>query len=52
LLRVDRAIVDLYCGTVQRVPKQITLDIDDTFDAAYNALQLRQLIVCYDEYGF
>jgi hypothetical protein len=28
-------MVDLYCESFQRVPKRITLDIDDTFDAVH-----------------
>ena len=33
LLRMGRAMVDLYCESFRQVPKRITLDIDDTFDA-------------------
>ena len=35
LLRMGRAMVDLYCEFFATVPKRITLDIDDTFDAAH-----------------
>src|SRR5712672_2121339 len=31
LLRMGRAMVDLYCASFTSVPKRITLDIDDTF---------------------
>src|SRR5512132_1089726 len=33
LLRLGRALVDVYCGSFRQVPKRIVLDIDDTFDA-------------------
>jgi hypothetical protein len=33
LMRMGRAMVDLYCELFAKVPKRITLDIDDTFDA-------------------
>src|SRR5829696_2303998 len=33
LLRMGRAMVDLYCASFRQVPKRIVLDIDDTFDA-------------------
>ena len=35
LLRMGRAMVDLYCESFRQVPKRITLDIDDTFDAVH-----------------
>ena len=35
-----------------RVPKRITLDIDDTFDAVHGGQQLRLFNAHYDEYGF
>ena len=43
--------MDLYCESFQRVPKRITLDIDDTFDAVHGGQQLRLFRHC-DEYGF
>ena len=52
LLRMGRGIVDLYCESFQRVPKRITLDIDDTFDAVHGGQQLRLFNAHYDEYGF
>src|SRR5574337_337559 len=52
LLRMGRAMVDLYCGSFAKVPKRITLDIDDTFDAAHGGQQLRLFNAHYDEYGF
>ena len=44
LLRMGRAMVDLYCESFKQVPKRITLDIDDTFDAVHGGQQL--LRVC------
>jgi Transposase DDE domain group 1 len=52
LLRMGRAMVDLYCESFQRVPKRITLDIDDTFDAVHGGQQLRLFNAHYDECGF
>ena len=40
-LRMGRAMVDLYCASFREVPKRITLDIDDTFDAVHGGQQLR-----------
>jgi hypothetical protein len=52
LLRMGRAMVDLYCESFHQVPKRITLDIDDTFDAVHGGQQLRLFNAHYDEYGF
>jgi hypothetical protein len=52
LLRMGRAMVDLYCESFHKVPKRITLDIDDTFDAVHGDQQLRLFNAHYDEYGF
>ena len=52
LLRMGRAMVDLYCESFPTVPKRITLDIDDTFDALHGGQQLRLFNAHYDEYGF
>ena len=52
LLRMGRAMVDLYCESFQKVPRRITLDIDDTFDAVHGGQQLRLFNAHYDEYGF
>src|SRR5271165_3287352 len=41
LLRMGRAMVDLYCASFREVPKRITIDIDDTFDAVHGGQQLR-----------
>src|SRR3712207_5922093 len=52
LLRMGRAMIDLYCASFQQVPKRIGLDIDDTFDAVHGAQQLRLFNAPYAEYGF
>jgi Transposase DDE domain group 1 len=52
LLRMGRAMVDLYCQSFREVPNRITLDIDDTFDAVHGGQQLRLFNAHYDEYGF
>src|SRR5512132_265897 len=52
LLRLGRALVDVYCGSFRQVPKRIVLDIDDTFDAVHGGQQLRLFNAHYDEYGF
>ena len=52
LLRMGRAMVDLYCESFKQVPKRITLDIDDTFDPVHGGQQLRLFNAHYDEYGF
>ncbi len=41
LLRMGRAMVDLYCASFHQVPKRIVFDIDDTFDAVHGDQQLR-----------
>ena len=52
LLLMGRAMVDLYCASFKQVPKQIVLDIDDTFDAVHGDQQLRLFNAHHDEYGF
>lgn len=52
LLRMGRALVDLYCASFRQVPKRITLDIDDTFDTVHGGQQLRLFNAHHDEYGF
>ena len=52
LLRMGGAMVDLYCESFRQVPRRITLDIDDTFDAVHGGQQLRLFNAHYDEYGF
>jgi hypothetical protein len=43
-------MVDLYCESFKQVPRRITLDIDDTFDAVHGGQQLRVFNAHYDEY--
>ena len=52
LLRLGRAMVDLYCESFHQVPGRITLDIDDMFDAVHGGQQLRLFNAHYEEYGF
>ena len=52
LIRLARALVELYCASFRQVPRRITLDIDDTFDAVHGGQQLRLFNAHYDEYGF
>jgi len=52
LLRMGRAMVDLYCASFSQIPKRIVLDIDDTFDAVHGGQQLRLFNAHHDEYGF
>jgi Transposase DDE domain group 1 len=52
LLRMGGGRVALYCESFPAVPKRITLDIDDTFDAVHGGQQLRLFNAHYDEYGF
>jgi hypothetical protein len=52
LLRLGRALVDLYCASFRQVPRRITLDIDDTFDAVHGGQQLRLFNAHHDDYGF
>jgi hypothetical protein len=39
LLRIGRAMVDLYCESYSLVPNRIVLDIDDTFGAVHGGLE-------------
>jgi len=52
LIRMARAMVALYCASFRQVPRRITLDIDDTFDAVHGGQQLRLFNAYYDDYGF
>ena len=52
LLRMGQALVEQYCASFRHVPKQIVLDVDDTFDAVHGGQQLRLFNAHYDEYGF
>jgi hypothetical protein len=52
LIRMSRAMVELYCDSFRTVPRCITLDIDDTFDAVHGGQQLRLFNAYHDDYGF
>jgi hypothetical protein len=52
LLRLGRALVDVWCRSFRQVPKRIVLDVDDTFDAVHGGQQLRLFNAHYDDYGF
>jgi Transposase DDE domain group 1 len=52
LLRLGYGLIDLYCDSVRQVPRRIVLDIDDHFDAAHGAQELRVFNAHYDEHGF
>src|SRR5918997_1329251 len=52
LLRMARAMAELYCNSFRQVPRRIVLDVDDTFDAAHGERQPRLFNAHYDEYGF
>ncbi len=36
-------MVDIYCDSFRQVPKRITLDLDDIFDAVHGGQQLRKV---------
>src|SRR5450432_2026001 len=52
LLRMGRAMVDLYCESYSKVPERIVLDIDDTFDAVHGGQPLRLFNAHYDDTAF
>ena len=52
LIRMSRAMVELYCDSFRKVPRCITLDIDDTFDVVHGGQQLRLFNAYHDDYGF
>ena len=52
LLRMGYGLIELYCQSFRQVPKRIVLDIDDHFDAAHGAQELRVFNAHYDEHGF
>jgi hypothetical protein len=52
LVHMARAMVALYCASFRQVPRRITLDIDDSFDAVHGGQQLRLFNAYYDAYGF
>src|SRR6202162_6173468 len=52
LIRLTRAMVDLWCKSYRRAPKSITLDIDDTADTVHGHQQLSLFNAHYDERCF
>jgi Transposase DDE domain group 1 len=52
LIRMARAMVDLWCNSHARPPKAITLDIDDTADTVHGHQQLSLFNAHYDEHCF
>jgi hypothetical protein len=52
LIRMGRAMVDLWCQNYPRPPKAITLDIDDTADTVHGHQQLSLFNAHYDERCF
>jgi hypothetical protein len=52
LIRLARAMVDLWCKSHQRPPKAITLDIDDTADTVHGHQQLSLFNAHHDERCF
>ena len=52
LARMGLAMIDLFCGSFARVPESITLDIDETADAAHGQQELAFFNAYYDEYCF
>ena len=52
LIRLMRAMVDLWCKSCRRAPKAITLDIDDTADTVHGHQQLALFNAHYDERCF
>ncbi len=52
VIRLTYAMIDLYCDSHARPPKAITLDIDDTFDAAHGEQQLAFWNGFHGERGF
>src|SRR5271167_3374978 len=52
LIRMARAMVDLWCKSHRRPPRAITLDIDDTADTVHGHQQLSLFNAHYDERCF
>ena len=52
LIRMAHEMIRFYCASFARAPRQIVLDIDDTFDTVHGHQQLRLFNAYYDEYGF
>ena len=52
MIRLMRAMVDLYCASYPRPPAAVTLDIDDTVDVVHGHQQLSLFNAHYDERCF
>ena len=52
VIRLSYALIDLYCDSYDAPPASITLDIDDTFDAAHGEQQLAFWNGFHGERGF
>lgn len=52
LIRLTRAMVDLWCNSRERPPRAITLDIDDTADTVHGHQQLSLFNAHHDERCF
>jgi hypothetical protein len=52
VIRLMRAMVDLYCASYPRPPAAVTLDIDDTLDVVHGRQRLSLFNAHYDERCF
>ncbi len=52
LIRVGREMVDIFCSSYDAPPESVTLDIDDTFDAAHGQQQLTLFNGYHGERGY
>ena len=52
LVLMAHEMVRFYCASFAHEPRQIVLDIDDTFDTVHGHQQLSLFNAYYDEYGF
>ena len=52
VIRLTRAMVDLYCASYPRPPAAVTLDIDDTVDVVHGRQQLSPFNAHHDERCF
>src|SRR5271165_721100 len=52
LIRLNHALVDLWCRSCRRPPEAITLDVDDTADTVHGHQQLALFNAHYDERCF
>jgi len=52
IIRLTYALIDIWCGSYQRPPKSVTLDIDDTVDIVHGHQRLSQWNAHYGERCF